>query len=296
METLEGKIAVVTGAASGIGFGMAEAFANRGMCIVISDVEETALQESADRLRQDGHDVTPCLTDVRNIDAVQELLDTAVQTYGKAHVLCNNAGVSGSITATGPAPVAIWEANQQDWDWVMGVNLQGVINGLRVFLPHMLSHEEESHVVNTSSIMGLTTGVGSTYGVSKHAVARLTEGLFHDLRAREANIGTTLLCPGLIATNIITSARNLPDEYKTEGDIHPDRVARLQQMDNYFKTHGMPPRKVGELVADAMLNRQFYLLTHPENMEGVERRFQDILNLRDPTPPPVWNMQNDDNG
>jgi NAD(P)-dependent dehydrogenase (short-subunit alcohol dehydrogenase family) len=168
----------------------------------------------------------------------------------------------------------------------MGVNFWGVVNGLRAFVPRILAHGEEGHVVNTSSILGLTTGAGSIYGVSKHAVARLTEGLFHDLKAANANVGVTLLCPGMIATNIITSARNRPDMLTDTGDA-PDeaRRAAIAAMDARFKEGGMAPREVGEKVAQAILDDQFYLLTHAENMEGVKRRFEDIFSLRDPSPP-----------
>jgi NAD(P)-dependent dehydrogenase (short-subunit alcohol dehydrogenase family) len=196
-------------------------------------------------------------------------------------VLCNNAGVSG---AGGGRP--IWAQTRNDWDWVMGVNFWGVVNGLKVFVPRMIAHGEEGHVVNTASILGLTTGPGSVYGVSKHAVARLTEGLFHDLKAAGADIGVTLLCPGMIATNIITSARNRPGELTDAADA-PDaaRQAAVAAMDARFKEGGMAPREVGEKVAEAILAGQFYLLTHSENMEGVRRRFDDIFALRDPSPP-----------
>ena len=196
-------------------------------------------------------------------------------------MVCNNAGVSG-----GGGPRPIWMQSQKDWDWVMGVNFWGVVNGLRAFVPRIVAHGEEGHVVNTSSILGLTTGAGSIYGVSKHAVARLTEGLYHDLKNAGANVGVTLLCPGMIATNIITSARNRPDDL-TDASDQPDeaRRAAIAAMDARFKEGGMAPREVGEKVAQAILDDQFYVLTHAENMEGVKRRFDDILHLRDPSPP-----------
>ncbi len=287
MEQLEGKVAVVTGAASGIGLGMTEAFAHRGMKVVMADVEEQALNEQAERLQQANYDVTPCLVNVSEQAELENLLEKAVEAYGKVHVLCNNAGVSGGGGGKG-----IWEQNQNEWDWVMGVNFQGVVNGIRVFVPHMLEHGETAHIVNTSSILGLTTGNGSIYGVSKHAVARLTEGLYHDLMERDANIGVTLLCPGMIATNIITSARNRPESLPTNAPADPNREKQMQMMDNWFKTEGMPPRQVGELVSDAVVNNQFYLLTHPDNMDGVKRRFNDLVSLTNPTPPPTWNPNN----
>lgn len=283
METLNGKVAVITGAASGIGLGMAEAFANRGMRVVMADVEEEVLNAEAERLRNANFDVTPCQTDVRYYDGLEHLLARAIDAYGKVHVLCNNAGVAGGGMGGG-----IWETTSQDWDWVLGVNLQGVVNGIRTFVPHMLAHEEPAHVVNTSSIMGLTTGGGSIYSVSKHAVARLSEGLYHDLRNRNSNIGVTLLCPGMIATNIITSERNRPTDLKVDGSGEETRSEMIKRMDAYFKAEGMPPREVGELVSDAILQSRFYLLTHAENMKGVQSRFDDIVNLRDPSPTEGW--------
>jgi NAD(P)-dependent dehydrogenase (short-subunit alcohol dehydrogenase family) len=283
VDSLEGKVAVVTGAASGIGLGMTEAFAHRGMKVVMADVEDAVLSPEADRLQKANYDVTPCKTDVRFFADVENLLQTAIDAYGKVHLLCNNAGVSGAMGG------GIWSTTQKDWDWVLGVNLQGVVNGLRAFVPHMLEHKEPAHIVNTSSIMGLTTGGGSIYSVSKHAVARLSEGLFHDLKAEQADIGVTLLCPGMIATNILTSGRNRPDEFQTESSVNETKSEMIQRMDTVFKTQGMPPRQAGELVADAVLNKQFYLLTHPDNMAGVQRRFDDIVNLSDPAPP-TWGM------
>ncbi len=281
MKSLEGKVAVVTGAASGIGLGMTEAFASRGMKVAMADVERDALEREAERLTRANFEVAPFVVDVSSFEAVERLADEAEARFGKLHVVCNNAGVSG-----GGGPRPIWAQSQNDWDWVMGVNFWGVVNGLRAFTPRIIAHGEEGHVVNTSSILGLTTGPGSIYGVSKHAVARLTEGLYHDLKNAGANVGVTLLCPGMIATNIITSARNRPDALTDAGDA-PDetRRAAIAAMNARFQEGGMAPREVGEKVAQAILDDQFYLLTHAENMEGVKRRFDDILHLRDPSPP-----------
>ncbi|MGH6970421.1 MAG: SDR family NAD(P)-dependent oxidoreductase [Caulobacteraceae bacterium] len=279
MRGLEGKVAVVTGAASGIGLGMTEAFASRGMKVVMADVEAPVLEREAERLARANFEVAPELADVSSYESVTALAKKAEARFGKVHVLCNNAGVSG-----GGGGTPIWAQTQNEWDWVMGVNFQGVVNGLRAFLPAMIAHGEEGHVVNTASILGLTTGAGSIYGVSKHAVARLTEGLFHDLKAAGADIGVTLLCPGMIATNIITSGRNRPDEF-AEAAPNAARRAAIAAMDARFKSDGMAPREVGEKVAEAILAGQFYVLTHADNMEGVKRRFDDIAALRDPSPP-----------
>jgi NAD(P)-dependent dehydrogenase (short-subunit alcohol dehydrogenase family) len=270
---------VVTGAASGIGLGMTEALASRGMKVVMADVEEAALMKEAERLTRANFEVDPQLADVSSYDSVERLAAAAQARFGKVHVLCNNAGVSGG----GGKP--IWAQSQADWDWVMGVNFWGVMNGVRAFVPGMIAHGEEGHVVNTSSILGLTTGAGSAYGVSKHAVTRLTEGLYQDLKAANARIGATVLCPGMIATNIITAERNRPEALKDDAAPDPARSQIISAMDARFKADGMAPREVGEKVAEAIANDQFYVLTHPENMEGVKRRFEDIVNLRSPSPP-----------
>jgi NAD(P)-dependent dehydrogenase (short-subunit alcohol dehydrogenase family) len=279
MQAFLGKVAVVTGAASGIGLGMTEALASRGMKVVMADVEEAALMKEAERLTRANFEVDPQLADVSSYDSVERLAAAAQARFGKVHVLCNNAGVSGG----GGKP--IWAQSQADWDWVMGVNFWGVMNGVRAFVPGMIAHGEEGHVVNTSSILGLTTGAGSAYGVSKHAVTRLTEGLYQDLKAANARIGATVLCPGMIATNIITAERNRPEALKDDAAPDPARSQIISAMDARFKADGMAPREVGEKVAEAIANDQFYVLTHPENMEGVKRRFEDIVNLRSPSPP-----------
>jgi NAD(P)-dependent dehydrogenase (short-subunit alcohol dehydrogenase family) len=279
MQAFLGKVAVVTGAASGIGLGMTEALASRGMKVIMADVEEAALMKEAERLTRANFEVDPQLADVSSYDSVERLAAAAKARFGKVHVLCNNAGVSGG----GGKP--IWAQSRADWDWVMGVNFWGVMNGVRAFVPGMIAHGEEGHVVNTSSILGLTTGAGSAYGVSKHAVTRLTEGLYQDLKAANARIGATVLCPGMIATNIITAERNRPEALKDDAAPDPARSQIIAAMDARFKADGMAPREVGEKVAEAIANDQFYVLTHPENMAGVTRRFEDIVNLRSPSPP-----------
>jgi NAD(P)-dependent dehydrogenase (short-subunit alcohol dehydrogenase family) len=280
MQVFQGKVAVVTGAASGIGLGMTEALASRGMKVVMADVEEAALMKEAERLTRANFEVDPQLADVSSYASVERLAAAATARFGKVHVLCNNAGVSGG----GGKP--IWAQSQADWDWVMGVNFWGVLNGVRAFVPGMIAHGEEGHVVNTSSILGLVTGAGSAYGVSKHAVTRLTEGLYFDLKAANAKIGATVLCPGMIATNIITSARNRPETLKDESEVDAARGQIIAAMDARFRAEGMAPREVGEKVAEAIASDQFYILTHADNMEGVKRRFEDIHNLRSPSPPP----------
>jgi NAD(P)-dependent dehydrogenase (short-subunit alcohol dehydrogenase family) len=282
MKEFEGRVAVITGAASGIGLGIAEVLANNGMKVMMADIEEEALGREAERLRAANFDATAGVTDVSRIESLENLLTRTIETYGKVNVLCNNAGVAG-----GGGP--IWQTTERDWQWVMGVNLMGVVHGVRVFVPHMLEHGEEGHVVNTSSILGLVSGGGGIYDVTKHAVTRLTEGLYVDLRAAGAQISASVLCPGMIATNIITSQRNRPEELANDTSqvSHTELNQMMQARDEMakrFQEMGMPPMEVGEKVLDAISNDRFYVLTHPENMAGVRRRFETILNLEQPQP------------
>jgi NAD(P)-dependent dehydrogenase (short-subunit alcohol dehydrogenase family) len=212
---------------------------------------------------------------------VERLAEAAWGEFGAVHVLCNNAGVSG-----GGGP--IWTATEADWRWVLGVNLWGVIHGVRVFVPRMLAQESEGHIVNTASVLGLTAGPGGApYGVSKHGVVRITEGLYYDLLAAGAKLRASVLCPGLIATNIVTSARNRPPGLQNV----LDDAARAQQEElsrqaqALFSEHGMPPAEVAGMVLDAIRAEQLYILTHATIRDGVRRRMEHIAETRNPELP-----------
>jgi len=195
-------------------------------------------------------------------------------------VVCNNAGVSGGGAG------AIWETTTRDWEWTLGVNLMGVVHGIQAFVPLILEHGEEGHVVNTSSVLGLSTGGGSIYGVTKHGVARLSEGLYHDLKAAGAKVGVSVLCPGMVATHIVTSDRNRPAHLRNEGrEVAAEMAERRQVMQDRFLEAGMPPGEVAEMVVDAIRTDRFYVLTHPEMIKPqVEARMRAIL---DEQPPPA---------
>ena len=198
-----GRVAVVTGAASGIGFGLAERFAAEGLHVVMADVEEPALSKAAATLAESGASVLPVVTDVADLAAVEALRDAALSQFGAVHVVCNNAGVGGPH---GP----LWECPPGEWDWVLGVNLNGVMNGVRAFMPVLLS-QDAGHLVNTSSIFGAFAGTLGPYGVSKHAVTALTETLYFNLKSQGvAHVGVSVLCPGAVRTNFGTSSRNRP--------------------------------------------------------------------------------------
>ncbi len=198
-----GRVAVVTGAASGIGLGLCERFAAEGMHVVMADVEEPALAKAAAALAGAGASVRPVVTDVSDRAAVEALRDAALSAFGAVHVVCNNAGVGGSH---GP----LWECPPGEWDWVLGVNLEGVMNGVRTFMP-LLLEQDAGHLVNTSSVFGVFAGILGPYGVSKHAVAALTETLHFNLKSLGVtHVGVSVLCPGAVRTNFGTSARNRP--------------------------------------------------------------------------------------
>ena len=272
MNLFKDQVAVVTGSASGIGRGMATAFARAGMKVVLADIEAGALAETEAAFAADGHDVLAVRTDVSDRDSVFELALAAKARYDKVHILCNNAGVGG---ATGGAP-GIWNAPQKSWQWVMGVNFQGVVHGLQAFVPDMIAHGEPGHIVNTSSIVGVWPGDGSIYSVSKHAVTALTEGLARDLQRQQTNIGVSLLLPALTATRINTGARNRPPELAPD-DEHPETARFMAQMDARYQRDGMDPLQVGDTVLQAIVDDRFYVFTHPNTQAGIEARMRTML-------------------
>ena len=284
MKDFKGGIAVVTGAASGIGRALAGRFAQEGMRLAIADVEQEALDKAVAELEADGAEVLGVRTDVSDRSSVDAFAAAVADRLGPATILCNNAGVSG-----GGGGLPVWETSDNDWAWTLGVNLMGVIHGIQAFVPAMVDSGRPGHVVNTSSILGLATGGGGvTYGVSKHAVTRLSEGLWYDLQTAGSRIGVSVLCPGLIATNIITSARNRPAHLQSDAFAGADEVelqARMKAIDSFFKENGMRPEMVADIVLDAIRNDVFYVLTHPELLDRVEQRFRAILDGTNPPPP-----------
>jgi NAD(P)-dependent dehydrogenase (short-subunit alcohol dehydrogenase family) len=279
VKDFEGKVAVVTGGASGIGFAMASRFAQEGMRVVLADIEEPALDAAVAKLRQQEHNVLGVLTDVTKPEAVGHLKERALEAFGKVHVLCNNAGVGGA------AVNGIWEATLQDWRWTLGVNLWGVIYGVQAFVPVMIAQDEEGHVVNTASMAGLAQG-NRIYSVSKHAVVALSEALNDGLRMQNTKVHASVLCPGLTNTQLMFAARNRPDDLKNyPGEApSPEQLERSANSKRMVEEAGLPPERTAEMVLQAIKDEQFYILTHDDYDDVIRERMENILARRNPVP------------
>ena len=268
MKHFEGKTAVVTGAASGIGFGLAQRFAEENMQVVMADLEQTALEEAVEKLEKQQHRVVGIPADVLIQESVNELYSKSRETFGNIHVLCNNAGIAAS---SGNKP--IWEVERADWQWTLGVNFYGVLYGIQAFLPHMIEHGEDGHVVTTASLAGLIRGAGP-YGVSKHAVRALAETLNSDLVARGAKIRSSVLCPGFVNTNIGKSERNRPSNLT-------QLQAPLEDIDNSpimaLLRNGKEPSEIADIVIEAIRDDLFYILPHPAWDDTLKTYFEEIL-------------------
>jgi NAD(P)-dependent dehydrogenase (short-subunit alcohol dehydrogenase family) len=280
MQDLRGKVAVVTGAASGIGFALSERFLAEGMVVAMADIEPPALHDAAGRLRAMGGEVLEVVTDVADAAQVEQLAERTVERFGGVHVVCNNAGVgvSGSV----------WETSPQDWQWVLGVNMWGVINGIRTFVPRLLA-AGEGHVVNTASLGGLVPFSASpTYSVSKFGVVALTEILYLQLQAAGAPIGVTMLCPGWVRTRLAEARRNRPGGPGPSADS-ASVAQRIGRNLNRVLQAGMDPAEVAAMVLDAVRENRFYVLTHDgsEWVDPIRRRMNAIIEGTNPQAPVV---------
>jgi NAD(P)-dependent dehydrogenase (short-subunit alcohol dehydrogenase family) len=281
MKTFQGKVAVVTGAASGIGRALAEHCAKEGMKVVLADIEEQALLQASRDLTAQGAQTLAVPTDVSQAGEVETLARKAFETYSAVHLLFNNAGVGAGTTA--------WGSTLADWEWVLGVNLWGVIHGIHFFVPRMLEQGSEGHIVNTASMGGLTSGPGlSVYMASKHAVVSLSETLYHELTLKGASIGISVLCPGFVKTRIQDSQRNRPASLQNAPDekkLSPGEEA-MQQFLKLAIQGGISPKSLADTVFGAIREERFYIYP-PEFKSGIAARMEDILQERNPTLPPA---------
>ena len=246
MREFAGKTAVVTGAASGMGLAFARRFAAEGMNVVLADIEQDALEAQVQRLQQEERSVLGVTVNTMRRETLERLRDETIERFGNVHILCNNAGVAGRDDALGVAGghTATWEIPDNTWEWIMGVNFWGVLYGLQVFVPHMLEHGEEGHIVNTASLAALIPS-GSAYAVSKHAVLTLTEGLYQQFEQLGANLSASVLCPGLVNTSILQAERNRPEELGDKLIEIPDEEAAM--LEGMF-AQATDPADVAELV------------------------------------------------
>lgn len=268
MKDLAGKTAFVTGAASGIGFGIASALAQAGVKVMLCDIEEAALAAALEKLKATNADVDGVRADISLRSELAAAAETTIARYGKVHILVNNAGVGGG------GPYGMW--SEAAWDWTLGVNLRAVIWGIEIFGPLIERHGEGGHIVSTASIAGLISGSSTAYNVSKYGVVALSEGLRFDLAPR--GIGVSVLCPGFIRTRIMDAARNLPERFAGKVNRPPATgpIAERVKVMHDRVAQGIDPLYVGELVREGIENNWPYIFTDNEFEPFVDARFAAI--------------------
>jgi NAD(P)-dependent dehydrogenase (short-subunit alcohol dehydrogenase family) len=278
MKDFSGKVAVITGAGSGFGREFARIGAKLGMRLALADVQADALAATVDELAGQGATVFGERTDVSKGEDVERLAARTIEAYGAVHLVFNNAGVASGGLA--------WESSVRDWEWVLGVNLWGVIHGVRVFTPLLLAHGEAGHIVNTASVAGLVNPqMMAVYNVSKHGVVSLSETLFHDLRLVGAKVGVSVLCPAFVPTGISDSERNRPAAMGNEVPPTASQQALKSQLDKAVSSGRISAEQVAQMTFDAIREERFYVVTHERMMPSIELRLQDVVARRNPTDP-----------
>ncbi len=288
MKDFENKVAVITGGASGLGRAFADKAASLKMKLVLGDIREEPLQQAVTELKSAGAEVVALSGDVSKAQYIESLAALATDSFGAVHCLFNNAGVgSGGL---------IWENTVKDWEWVLNVNLWGVIHGVRTFTPLMLAAAKadpayEGHIVSVASIAGLIApGLMGAYNVSKHAVVAHSESLYHDLAKVEPRVAASVLCPGFTPTGISKSHVSRPVEMQNANRPTDSMIQAQQMIDRAVSSGRLTAADVANITFDAIRDRQFYILSHPNFMKLVKARLEDIAELRNPRD--VFNLKN----
>ena len=283
MKNFKGKVAVITGAGSGLGREFADRAAELGMKLVLADVQADALERATDELLKQGVEVLAMVCDVSKGAHVQELADAAMARFHGIHLVFNNAGVgSGGL---------VWENTEADWEWVLGVNLWGVIHGVRVFMRAMLECAKrdpayEGHIVNTASMAGLLNAPAmGVYNVSKHAVVSLSETLYHDLQLVNAPIGASVLCPYFVPTGIHQSHRNRPEDLTPDARPTASQLASQAVTTKAVESGKVSAGDVSRITFEAIREGRFYIYSHPQALGGVQERMDAIVQGRNPPDP-----------
>lgn len=277
MKEFKDKVAVITGAAGGIGRGLAERCMREGMKVVLADIEAPALEQTEKDLKAGDGRVLAVRTDVSREEDVERLAGKTEEKFGAVHLLFNNAGVE--------VRGAVWQQTVSDWRWIMNVNLWGVIHGIRAFVPRMLKQQMECHIVNTASAAALITGPGlGSYRVTKSGVIALSETLYHELKMQKARIGVSVLCPSFVRSRLVEAERNRPAEYKDQENArnlepYEEEMIRFFQEKN---RNAMEPGEFADRVFKGIREDIFYIQTHPEMNQRIRSRMEDILQARNP--------------
>lgn len=289
MQIFSGTTAVITGAGSGIGAALAALAAAEGMNLVLADINLSDLEKVSASL--DGTPVLLQQTDVADPAAVQGLADAAWDRFGAVDLLCNNAGV-----VPGGRHRPVWDYAVEDWRWAFGVNVDGVVNGIRSFVPRMLAEGRPGHILNTASVAGFVSGSGSAvYGASKHAVVRITEALYAGLRDEGAPIGVTMLCPGLVATRIYDAERARPGHLRTAGG-RADESSELQSIADNLYRNAPSPEDVARQAFDGIREDRLYVFTSSRFDEPIRARTEAILARSNPHFESLLSLSKDDAG
>lgn len=276
MKQLKDRVAVVTGGASGLGRAMALRFAREGVKLVLADIEQDMLDATVKEFRNAGHETTGIRCDVSRGEDVEQLAEQTLKAYGGAHIVCNNAGVAPGGR--------VWEHTTKEWEWALGVNVWGVIHGIRVFTPIMLKQGVEGHIVNTASVAGLLSlpGMGM-YCLSKHAVVTLSESLHHDLVEQGDKVRCSVLCPAYVPTRISDSERNRPAHLRDNREKSQEDLKRDEMLRHAVQSGKISAEQVADQVFEAVRDQRFYVLPHQKIKPAIETRLQDILLERLPT-------------